>query len=382
MEVIAEKIVKVAVEKVAYHFDKLFDYIIPIELRASVKVGSRVLVPFGRGNRKRQAIVFEIAESSDLEKVKPISRLLDQTPLLTQEMLSLAQWIKSNYYCTLFEAARVMLPSGLNVRIVCSYRAREGLTLEELESIEELTSAERQMVTHLVSSCATVERDRLLEVMGLSKDSDIPERLVRRGLILRTDDAVRKTGDATIRMVRIAPDKENISLQKLTPKQREVVELLTEAGSASAKEVCYFTGVTQAVITGLQKRGIVEYFDNEVYRKPYKPDDLPARDVSDIVLTQEQSAAYENMLARYRSGEASTTLLYGVTGSGKTSVFLKLIDDVVADGRGVIVMVPEIALTPQTLGRFRSRYGDRTAVFHSGLSLGQRMDEWKRVKRG
>ncbi|MBQ4313530.1 MAG: primosomal protein N', partial [Clostridia bacterium] len=140
MEVIAEKIVKVAVEKVAYHFDKLFDYIIPIELRASVKVGSRVLVPFGRGNRKRQAIVFEIAESSDLEKVKPISRLLDQTPLLTQEMLSLAQWIKSNYYCTLFEAARVMLPSGLNVRIVCSYRAREGLTLEELESIEELTS--------------------------------------------------------------------------------------------------------------------------------------------------------------------------------------------------------------------------------------------------
>ncbi|MBQ9994610.1 MAG: primosomal protein N', partial [Clostridia bacterium] len=192
----------------------------------------------------------------------------------------------------------------------------------------------------------------------------------------------RKTGDATIRMVRIAPDKENISLQKLTPKQREVVELLSEAGSASAKEVCYFTGVTQAVITGLQKRGIVEYFDNEVYRKPYKPDDLPARDVSDIVLTQEQSAAYENMLARYRSGEASTTLLYGVTGSGKTSVFLKLIDDVVADGRGVIVMVPEIALTPQTLGRFRSRYGDKTAVFHSGLSLGQRMDEWKRVKRG
>ena len=103
-------------------------------------------------------------------------------------MLDLAKWIKSNYYCTLFEAARVMLPSGLNVRIVCAYKARDGLTLEELDREVRLSSLERQMAGYLISSCATVERDRLLEIMGLSKDSDIPERLCSRGLVIRTDD--------------------------------------------------------------------------------------------------------------------------------------------------------------------------------------------------
>lgn len=374
-------IARVAVENASFSFDRLFDYYVPAELVEKAAAGSRALVPFGSGNRKRQAVIFELAQSSDYETLKPVAQILDSEPPLNAEMLLLAGWLKRNCYCTLFDAAKAMLPTGLNIRLVCSYRAASDATLEKINDILTLSAAEHRMAEYLVSCQTTVERDRLIEVCGLSDDSIIPESLCKKGLAIRVDDAVRRVGDATVRMVRLSDSFEESHLSQLSKKQREVAELLIGAGSASVKELCYFTGVSQSVITALKKRGDVEYFDSEVYRAP-KVSGICNTGCSDIRLTDEQQTAYENILKRYHSGEFSTTLLFGVTGSGKTSVFMKLIDDVVADGRGVIVMVPEIALTPQTLERFRSRYGDKTALFHSGLSLGQRMDEWKRVKNG
>ncbi len=254
------------------------------------------------------------------------------------------------------------------------------MTLERLDSIDRLTDIQRLAASTVICSSEPMERSRLLEMYSLEEDSDLPEQLIKRGIIVRCDDAVRRTGDATVRMVRIAADADPDALEKLTAKQKRVIELLEQVGSASVKEVCAFCGVTKVILTNLKKRGAVEYFENEIFRRPKSSP--VARDNSEIQLTDEQRRAYENISRRYRSGSFTTTLLYGVTGSGKTSVFMRAIDDAVADGRGVIVMVPEISLTPQTLERFRARYGERIAVFHSGLSLGQRLDEWKRVKRG
>ena len=169
-------------------------------------------------------------------------------------------------------------------------------------------------------------------------------------------------------------------LPVLTAKQKSVVRLLIDIGGASVKEVCYFTGVTQAVVSTLCKKGIAELFDSEIYRKPRY--DTSKKNVASPELTDSQTKAYNELLSKYRSNDGAAYLLYGVTGSGKTQVFLKLIEDVVNDGKGVIVMVPEIALTPQTLGIFYSHFGDSVAVFHSALSAGERIDEWKRVKRG
>jgi len=374
-------IIKAAVEKTAYHFDRLFDYMVPTQLASDCRRGCRVMVPFGTGNDQRQAMVFDVEEAAELPPgVKPVLRLLDDEPVLSDELLRLAMWLHEQCFCTCFEAARAMLPTGLDMRVVRCYVPAAGVTLEGIDAAAELSEQERMAATAVVCASEPVVRSRLIDMFGLEEDSTLPEQLVRKGFIVRSDDAVRRTGDASIRMVRIAADAGEECFEKLTPKQRRVVELLEQVGSASVKEVCAFAGVTKVILTNLKKRGAVEFFDSEVLRRPKS---VPvARDSSDIVLTAGQQRAYENISARYRSGSFSTTLLYGVTGSGKTSVFMRTIDDAVADGRGVIVMVPEISLTPQTLERFRARYGDRVAVFHSGLSLGQRLDEWKRVKRG
>lgn len=136
---------------------------------------------------------------------------------------------------------------------------------------------------------------------------------------------------------------------KFTAKQKQVVKFLTDTGSASVKEVCYFTGVTTAVVTTLERKGILEFFDNEVFRRPKF---LHGANKENIVLTSEQSAAFKDLCGRFQSDKAETSLLFGVTGSGKTKVYMRLIDEVLKTGKGCIVMVPEISLTPQLLSLF------------------------------
>ncbi len=372
-------IAAVAVSDTAFSYDKPYSYIIPPDLKGKALAGCRVMVPFGKGNRRRQGIILSLGDSAEVEKIKPIISVLDETPILTKEMLSLAEWMKEHTFCTLFEALRIMLPAGINMRIVTAYRSA-GKPESELS---ELGETERQMVEYLTKSRATVERERLLEIMQLVPDSDMPDRLVKQGYLLRTDDAVRRMGDATVKMAQLADeDISEEELGKLTKKQRSVAELLKDVKSASVKEICYFTGVSPAVITALEKKEIVFCYNEEVMRDPYENIRSEDVDKSEIVLTNEQQTAYNEMIAKYSSQKGGVSLLYGITGSGKTQVFLKLIDEVSSRGRGVIVMVPEISLTPQVLSIFHRRYGQKVAVFHSAMSLGQRMDEWKRIKSG
>ena len=368
-------IVRVAVDQTTFHYDKPFDYLLPVEWEEQGQPGCRVTVPFGRGNRKRQGVILDRDVTSDFGSLKPISALLDAEPVLSPEMLKLVDWIREHTFCTYYEAVKLLLPTGIHMRLVASFRAADGVDADALP--DGLTPEETTLLSYLVRSRSTVERERLLELAELSPDSRLPEELTARGLLIRVDDAVRRVGDATVRMVRLGEGFDPEAKQ--TPKQKAVTDLLAEVGGASVKEVCYFTGVTQAVIAALEKKGAVEYYENEVYRtggEEAAPDPTP------IHLTEEQRAAFDGLLACYRQGKGQTALLYGVTGSGKTQVFLRLVDEVVAEGRGVIVMVPEIALTPQTLSLFRRRYGRQVAVFHSAMSLGQRLDEWKRVRDG
>lgn len=364
----------IAVDRTAYHFDKPYDYIVPASLVAGAQPGCRVMVPFGTGNRKRQGIILSMGETTELEKIKPIVSVLDKEPVLSAEMLKLVAWIKEHTFCTWYDAVKLVLPAGINMRIVASYCMVEGV---DIDSVTDLTADEQTILQIIYKSRGTVERERLLEVVGLSEDSKLPDKLVERGLLNRTDEAVRKVGDATVKMVRLA-ELEG-AMPKLTPKQKAVVDFLEQTYTASVKEICYFAGVTQAVITSLDKKGIVELFDNVVYRTPTSTYNT---EVKNITLNDEQNAAYEKFYNMMTAGQGGAGLLYGVTGSGKTQVFLKLVDEAVKLKKGVIVMVPEISLTPQTLALFNSRYSDRVAVFHSAMSLGQRMDEWRRVKNG
>lgn len=372
---------EVAVEGLAYHFDAVYTYKIPLDLEAEAVVGCRVMIPFGNGNRKKQGLILSVKPVSEAEntvKLKSVISVLDKEPLFDSEMLSLIFRLKETTFCTLYEAAKTMLPAGIGLNYVVSYTA-DSISDETLNKLD---SDERRVYDYLKNACKYVKREKISADLGIESENRIFEKLVKAGVLLTNVDAKRKTGDLTVKNIRLALNEAETEavLPTLTAKQRSVVSLLLDIGGASVKEVCYFTGVTPAVINAVVKKGYAELYDCEVYRKPrYEKNEKRA---SSPVLTQSQNKAFTELLDKYKSKKGAAALLFGVTGSGKTQVFLRLIEEVLKDGKDVIVMVPEIALTPQTLGIFYSHFGDKVAVFHSALSAGERMDEWKRVKNG
>ncbi len=366
---------KIAVDHTAFHFDMAYDYLVPSRLQPAAVEGCRVLVPFGGGNQTRQGIILKLTRGQAHPNSKEILDVLDEKPLLLPEMLKLAVWMKERCFCTLFDAIKAMLPSGIQYRLAVSYCLNPDVPPQTLSSLPE---AGRRAVQYLAKCQSPVRREKLLSVLGLEPADSLPEELLRRNVLQKNEDAVRRMGDAAVRMLRLTG--EATDEKKLTPKQREVFLLLQREGEVSLKEVCYYTGVSTAVINALVKKGAAEYFESERYRVP-QGGTAPVS-IEAIRLTEEQQKAYDSLYCQFQQGRGSVSLLYGVTGSGKTSVFLKLIDQVSRQGRGVIMMVPEISLTPQMISLFQARYGKKVAVFHSALSLGERMDEWKRVKNG
>lgn len=367
----------VAVENVAYHFDILYGYRIPDELRDNIREGSRVLVPFGMGkNVKRQGIVFSLAESDEEKKYKEIISLLDDSEIISSEMLEIAEFLKERTFCTYFEGIKVQIPSGLNFKTSVKYFAvcRDGDV--------SLSADEKQVYEYMLSVDGFLDKKEIYNTLGFSSDSDIIDRLYAKKLLTKDYNAVRNANDATIKSVSLLFSEEEIyeKHNKLTPKQKSVIKVLSDVGSSSIKELCYFTGVTPAVVTNLEKKGIVEIKNITVYRIPES--NLTYKKAKDeIILTDKQKKAFDSLYSQYEE-KGGVSLLYGITGSGKTSVFLSLIDKVIADGKQVIVMVPEISLTPQMMAQFKGRYGEDVAIFHSALSVGERRDEYKRVKEG
>ena len=364
-------IAEVAVDGAAFHFDKPYSYCVPAALAPAVKRGCRVMVPFGGGNRRRQGMVLTVREAEN-DGFKPIAALLDSAPLLSDEMVDLALWMKQRTFCTVFDAVRAMLPSGFGMQIRQQYLAAPSDALPA-----DITAEERRCWAAVTACPGGMPRARLLAAMGYEPESDFAERLVARGVLVRDEAAFRKAGDATLRMVRLCGDDEP---PRLTDKQRAVRDLLREVGAASVKELCYFCSVTPAVVNALAKKGVVELYDGEILRSPTKR--CRQNDPAPVTLNEEQQRVFDGICRQLGENKASAALLFGVTGSGKTQVYMKLIEEVLARGRQVLVMVPEISLTPQTVQLFVDRFGERVAVLHSGLSVGERMDEWKRIRRG
>lgn len=356
----------VVLEKTAYSFDRLYDYIIP--QGCFCEVGCRVTVPFGRGNGIRQGLILAIHDVEDTKGLKEINSVEDSVPVLSEEMLKMCVWMREKTFCTYYDAVRALLPPGLGLKVSKTYSV-----LKEAEC--ELTDSENAVFS-IIRSFPEITEEKLLATDGIDNISSVIKSLLDKGLIVKGSVSSRNTGDATRKIARLA---ENIPDKKLTKKQSEVVEFL-ENGPASVKELIYYIGVSQSVVSNLAKNGIIELYEEEVFRAPYVRQSECVN--TEIKLNEAQGKAFSGLEKLYRSDSAAVALLYGVTGSGKTSVYLKLVDKALDDGKNVIVMVPEISLTPQTLKIFSERYGDKIAIFHSAMSSGQRLDEWKRVKTG
>ena len=362
-------IAAVAVEKTNYSFDRLYSYIIPEDMRNAVSAGCRVKVSFGNG--VRQGIIMRLETSADAAGLKSINKLIDTEPIMSDEMLSLAQFMRERCYCTYFDACYAMLPAGLSVKLTYSYQINKETDI----SLLKLSQEESSVVQYLSARRTSVRQDRLEKL--LSVNEKLLRGLVRKNALIRSESIKKRINDASVKMIKLSGD---IPDKTFTPSQQSVLRVLSDTGPASVKEICYFTGVSAAVTDNLVKKGICEYFEaqppekEKAVRAPVKPEE--------IILTNQQQRAYRSVEEKYKSGKASVSLLYGITGSGKTSVFMKLIDKVNSDGKGIICMVPEISLTPQLLEGFKARYGEKVSVFHSGLPLGERLEQWKRVKNG
>lgn len=358
----------VAVSSTSFGYDKRYQYIIPIEMEDKICVGIRVLVPFGKGNRKRIAVVIRIDEvtNEDLSKFKPINSIIDTEALLNDEMIDLMMWIRNTTLCTYFDAFRTLIPIGLGVNMTTKY-----ILVDSSESI----------ITNL-SSDASDLLDKLKENMSAIENADRKsiEELVNTGILIEENQFKRKKKDETIKMVRFTDDYINGKVQiKLSTKQNEVISLIEESTTASLKEINYICGVTSSVVNTLIQKKVLEAYEYEVIRTP---DIGNVYNANEITLNEEQQKAFNGISELIDKQNPDVALLYGVTGSGKTSVFLKLIQHTLDAGRNIIMLIPEISLTPQVVSKFQSFFGDLVAIMHSNLSLTQRLNEYKRVKNG
>ena len=365
---------QLAVENTTYRFDKPFTYIVPEALRAAVCPGVRVTVPFGSGNRTRVAMVLALQEAEQPDsRLKAILKTLDDEPLLSAEMLELVPWMKSRYYCTLFEAVKLMIPAGIGYKIVNRYRISAAFKDYDRTLYGDL---EWQIIQQLSNAKQGMTGAQLMAKLGIDEKCDALCGLLEKGIVIRENAASRNMGDATSKMICAVPDFSGT----LSPKQQSAFDTLCDVGTVSVRELSYFTGVSTAVIKALADKGAAEIFEVERFRRPK----LSAAEQNALpkTLSPEQARVAQEILRECDAPEPSVALLYGITGSGKTAVFMHVIRHVLDAGRGVIVTVPEISLTPQTLAVFTAAFGDTVAVFHSGLSMGERMDEWKRVRSG
>ncbi len=370
---------RVAVSAAKYAFDRLYDYDIPPALAAAVQPGIRVLVPFGGGNRRCEAIVVRMGcDSSAPQKRKEICGVLDDQPVLDEKMLKLAAHLCSSLFCTFYDCARAMLPAGLWFRREETYRLCDDVTEEK-----RLSLAQEMPVLRLFST-----RKRALTAREIEKrcDSVCPKEqldaLCAQGVLTQSSEFNRKIGDKTIRMIALnMPEDEALQLAERgrSPVRLDVVTTLISEGKLSRHDLQYLTGVSDGVLRTMIRQGILQQWEEETFRLPQQVD-LPPKQT--YVLNSSQQAAYDGLEPLLLFGQPKAALLFGVTGSGKTQVYLRLIERTLQEGKSAIVLVPEIGLTPQLIRKFMAQFGDCTAVLHSALSVGERYDSWKRIRSG
>jgi primosomal protein N' (replication factor Y) len=361
---------EIALYKTTYSYDKLFTYSVPETMSGIVKAGVRVTVPFGRSNHPKIGIVFRIfSEDENSSYIKEIYSVLDKEALLSDEMLMMAEWMKKRYFCTYYDIIKLMLPAGMNYRMDYSY----FLLPEALSLCEDLCDKERKIVEFIQKNKGEVTEKKLCSKFLLDSESTEINNLVNKSIIAKHEYTKRIIGDTSEKMV-CAMEGES----KLSEKQQAAYDLLIQTGPANVKEFIYYNDVSKSILDSIVKKKMANYYEEQTYKVP---DNIMTENVTDDhELTKDQLGEYNKLVDEYKNSKGQTALLYGITGSGKTSVYYKLIKYVLENGRDVILMVPEISLTAQTIAIFKRRFGSDVAILHSRLSIRERMDEWKRIK--
>ena len=370
-------IAKIAVAAANFAIDKPYSYYIPQEM--TLQPGMRVQVPFGRSNRPTEGVVLSV-EKGENAGFKPVSLCLDEEPILSPTMLRLAAFMRTRYFCTFYDAVKTMLPAGI------WFRTKDTFTLTEDRSWEDkkLRDANARTILQVLSDCGGEADARQLR-SAVETDEAFEKAmayLLRKKWIHTHTDYLRRTGDKTEKLATLAASGEEAmeyasSRPESAAMQRAVLELMCAVGSASIKDICYYTGANPATVKRLAQLGFLELSQREVLRCRQI---RPAKIDGELVLNPEQQAVFDGLCQQMSQPSPGASLLYGVTGSGKTSVYIRLIQQCLAQQRQAMLLVPEIALTPQLLGLLAAYFGEQVAVLHSSLPAAERYDQWKRVR--
>lgn len=357
---IAEVIVDVA----AHPIDRPFDYAVPKELEVLVEPGMRVKVPFG--NRKVLGFVTDIKETSEFDpsRLKPIHELMDVVPVLNDELLAMAKWMKKQTVCFEIDALQVMIPSALRAK----YEKRFVLNapLEEIPEPLRVYFGNRPFV----------RAQDAVEVYALLKKE------LERGTVVADTDISQQTAVKKVRMIHIADSLEQLEAIDIRPNAKQQIKLLeffkAHIGQAiESSDLQRAAETTLPTIYSLADKGAAVIRNEESYRDPKMLAEIERKGF--LQLTEAQQTAFDAIRGALHTPK--TFLLHGITGSGKTEIYLQAIDEVLKEGKEAIMLVPEISLTPQMTLRFKERFGDLVAVLHSGLSAGEKYDEWRKIQR-
>ncbi len=377
-----------------YAADKGYDYLLPADNAHKAEVGDIAVVPFGKGEKRCYAVIAEITETSDFDAPKPILALLDRRFQLPKELFSVALFLKSHTLCTTGEAIRALLPPTVfsGVRESFSRVPTEGdisrLSLSErdeellLSLLALLPLDEEALLSQLGDAGLRLTRRLVSAGVLLSTATPAPPDNVKtKWLYAPTPDAAERSGITPVPVGETPPPVKGAALPLRSAAQRRLLSVLLTYGEAAPEDACLSADATPAALMGLFEKKLLSRRAVEVLRNPYAALGKQ-RDTRRIVLSRAQEAAYDTLSRLEKEEKPAAALLYGVTGSGKTNVVLRLLDDVLSQKKTAIVMVPEIALTPQTVQIFCRRYGERVAVVHSSLSAGERFDAWRRIRDG
>ena len=371
-------VAEIGISGATWGYDRLYSYLVPESFAQAAAPGERAAVPFGKGGKKRIGIILSVRECGETDNsgLKEISVLIDTSPVINGEMLSLLFWLRDMTLCTYYEAFKVLIPPGMNIDL------SERYVLNPLSAAlkRELSESALGLYACFSGIKNRGEREMMISAAFGGTEKEYMLELSEKGAVSLVSEAKQRTAVRTVSMVRLSPDYlKEPSAFRLSEKQKLAAGILEESGSAAVREICYLCGVTPAVVKNLVKSGAAEFFEYEADEENVQSD---AGGADDIVLSGSQQEVFEGLAALADKGEPAAALLYGVTGSGKTAVFAKLIGHVLEKGRNVIVLIPEISLTPQTSARFTGLFGSMVSVIHSSLSMTRRLREYNKIRSG
>lgn len=345
--------------------DILYTYFVPEEYREIIEVGSRVLVPFGGGDKPTFAIVVELKDEINLEsqKIKPIIEPIDNNPIINKELIDLGNWMKENYLLSFNQAFTPLLPPGDQKKIATVYQV--------LKDIEPDIKGLKEIVYNRIK-----EKGSIGEIEGYSVESikKAAKDLIKEEYIFESFEITTKIKNKTVKTVELIYQEGKTSDLRLSKKQLEILNYLKDKEEVYLKKILSDLNISDSPIKTLEKKGILKTFDKEVIRDP----EFNIIKYKKNILTLEQESVYNKII----NLDKRVFLIHGITGSGKTEIYLQIAEKYLDEDGQIIILVPEISLTPQMIERVSGRFGSKISILHSRLSQGERFDQWRKIKNG